>query len=117
MAYTKKTRTPYRKMYIKGKYQDFNDFYDVNKEGVYRNIIQVFEGFLGNKKRLLSLYIQAIIKGIEWDTEFIFKRDETIVLMRDILPFFEEKEDYETCIEIKNLNEVLTNKRELINID
>ena len=117
MAYTKKTRTPYRKLYLKGKYQDFTEFYDINKEKVYRTIIEVFEGFIGNKKRVLSLYIQSIISGLEWDTEFIFDRKHTIILTRDVLPYFEDKEDYETCIQIKNLCELLTNKKELVNID
>lgn len=50
MAYTSKTRTPYKKMYIKGKYEDFSDFYDINKKPIYENIFEVFKGFEGNKK-------------------------------------------------------------------
>jgi hypothetical protein len=113
MAYTKKTRTPYKKMYIKGKYEDFTDFYDINKKSIYENIIEVFYGFKDNKKKILTLYIQAIIKGLEWDTEFKFNRTDPVVLTRDVLPDFEGGEDYEKCIEIKKLYEVLTNKKEL----
>ena len=116
MAYTNKTRTPYKTMYIKGKYQDFTDFYDTNKKSIYENIIEVFKGFQENKKRVLSLYIQAIIQGMEWDTEFKFNRGETIVLTRDVLPYFEEIEDYEKCQEIKNLYESLTNTKNLVTI-
>lgn len=113
MAYTQKTRTPYKKMYIKGKYEDFSDFYDVNKKSIYENILEVFYGFKDNKKRVLTLYIQAIIQGLEWDTEFKFNRTDTIILTRDVLPYFEGIEDYEKCSEIKKLYEVLTNKNEL----
>ena len=116
MAYTSKTRTPYKTMYIKGKYEDFNDFYDINKRPIYENIIEVFYGFKGNKKRVLSLYIQAIIQGLEWDTEFKFNRTDTIVLTRDVLPYFEGIEEYEKCIEIKNLYEELTNRKELVKL-
>jgi hypothetical protein len=116
MAYTSKTRTPYKTMYIKGKYQDFTDFYDVNKKSIYENIVEVFKGFQENKKRVLSLYIQALIQGMEWDTEFKFNRAETIVLTRDVLPYFEEIEDYEKCQEIKNLYESLTNTKSLVTI-
>jgi len=116
MAYENKTRTPYKTMYIKGKYQDFTDFYDTNKKPIYENIVEVFKGFQENKKRVLSLYIQAIIQGMEWDTEFKFNRNETIVLTRDVLPFFEEIEDYEKCQEIKNLYESLTNTKTLVTI-
>ena len=31
---------------------------------------------------------------MDWDTEFTFNRDETIVLKRDVLPYFEDIEDY-----------------------
>lgn len=116
MAYENKTRTPYKTMYIKGKYQDFTDFYDTNKKSIYENIVEVFKGFQENKKRVLSLYIQAIIQGMEWDTEFKFNRNETIVLTRDVLPFFEEIEDYEKCQEIKNLYESLTKTKTLVTI-
>ncbi len=111
MAYDSKTRTPYKTMYIKGKYEDFTDFYDTNKKSIYENIIDVFKGFENNKKRVLSLYVQAIISGLEWDTEFKFSRTDTIVLTRDILPFFESIEDYEKCSEIKSLFELLTIKK------
>ena len=87
--------------------------YDVNKKPIYENILEVFYGFKDNKKKTLTLYIQAIIKGLEWDTEFIFNRTDTIILTRDVLPYFERVEDYEKCSEIKNLYEVLTNKKEL----
>jgi hypothetical protein len=103
-------------MYIKGKYQDFTDFYDTNKKSIYENIVEVFKGFQGNKKRVLSLYIQAIIQGMEWDTEFKFNRNETIVLTRDVIPYFEDIEDYEKCQEIKNLFEDLTNTKTLVTI-
>ena len=49
MAYTQKTRTPYKKMYIKGKYEDFSDFYDINKETIYKSIVEIFENFKETK--------------------------------------------------------------------
>lgn len=109
MTKTKRTTTPYKKMYIKGTYQDFTDFYDINKRSIYESFVAVFEGFKENaNKRVLTLYIQAIIRGLNWDTEFKFNRKESIVLMRDVLPYFESIEDYEKCAEIKNLYEELT---------
>jgi len=109
MTNTKKTTTPYKKLYIKGIYEDFTDFYDINKRSIYEHFVAVFEGFRENtNKRVLTLYIQAIIKGLHWDTEFKFSRKESIVLMRDVLPYFESVEDYEKCAEIKKLYEELT---------
>jgi hypothetical protein len=112
MAYKGTTKTPYRKMYIKGKYEDFTDFYTINKKPIYENIIEVFKGFTGDsKKRVLTLYLQAIIQGLEWDTEFKFNKSDTIVLTRDVIPYFEEIEDYETCQEVRNLFIELTSKK------
>jgi hypothetical protein len=113
MAYTKKTITPFIKMYIKGSYESFDDFYDVNKREIYNNLFLLFEGFKDKKNKYLSLYVQAIIRGIEWDTEFKYQRDETIVLTNELIPYFESIEDYEKCHEIKLLHESLTNKKEL----
>jgi hypothetical protein len=93
MAYTKKTQTPFIKMYIKGSYDNFDDFYDVNKKPIYENLFLLFEGFKNIKNKSLTLYVQAIIKGIEWDTEFKYHRDETILLTRDLIPYFESIED------------------------
>ena len=112
MAYKGTTKTPYRKMYIKGEYIDFTDFYTVNKRPIYENIIEVFKGFTGeSKKRVLTLYLQAIIAGLEWDTEFKFNKADTIVLRRDVIPYFEEIEEYEICEDVIKLYEELTPKK------
>ena len=112
MAYKGTTKTPYRKMYIKGQYEDFTDFYTINKRPIYENIIEVFKGFTGDsKKRVLTLYLQAIIHGLEWDTEFKFNKTDTIVLTRDVIPYFEQIEEYEICDDVRKLFEELTIKK------
>ena len=98
----------FKKLIIKGKYNDFKDFYDENKETIYKSIIEVFQGFKNSRKKTLSLYISAKIKGLEWDTEFNFKKEESIILKRDLMPYFESNEDYETCSEIISLTKDLT---------
>ena len=112
MAYKGTTKTPYRKMYIKGQYEDFTDFYTINKRPIYENIIEVFKGFTGDsKKRVLKLYLQAIIHGLEWDTEFKFNKTDTIVLTRDVITYFEQIEEYEICDDVRKLFEELTIKK------
>jgi hypothetical protein len=100
---------PFRELKLSGKYNDFTDFYDENKEIIYKSILEVFREFKVTKKKSLSLYVSAKIKGLEWDTEFNFHKEEAIVLKRDLMPFFESVEDYETCMEIKTLYGELTN--------
>jgi len=105
-----KKSEPFKELKIDGRYNEFKDFYDRNKELIYKSIIELFEGFKTSRKKSLKLYISANIKGLEWDTEFNFHRDETIVLKRDVMPYFEEIEDYETCGEIISLHKELTIK-------
>ena len=105
---TKKSNSTFKKLVISGNYNEFNDFYEKNKEIIYKSIIELFSEFKKTRKRTLSLHVSARIKGLEWDTEFNFNRNESIVLKRDVIPYFEEKEDYETCGEIINLHKDLT---------
>jgi hypothetical protein len=115
MSSTKKPKQTYfKELFIEGRYKDFNDFYDENKPIIYKSIIEIFLEFKKTKKNTLTLNLSAKIKGMDWDTEFTFKRDETIVLKRDVLPYFEDIEDYESCAEIINLYKDLTFKKESI---
>jgi hypothetical protein len=91
-----------------GNYSGFVDFYDKNKREVYNSILKVFDEFTHKKSNTSSLYMSAMICNFEWDTEIKFRRDDTIILTRDILPFFEKLEDYETCSRIKKLHKDLT---------
>ena len=46
MTYTKKTQTPFIKMYIKGSYDNFDDFYDVNKKPIYEKSEDAISSFI-----------------------------------------------------------------------
>jgi len=91
-----------------------DNFHWVNKryQFIYKSIIDIFLEFKKTRKKTLTLNISAKIKGMDWDTEFTFNRDETIVLKRDVLPYFEDIEDYESCSEILNLYKDLTFQKE-----
>lgn len=104
----KHSSLPFKKVKIDGNYGDFKDFYDNNKELIYKSIIDLFSEFKRTRKKTLTLCIEARIKGLEWDTEFNFTKKESFILKRDVMPYFEEIEDYETCGEIINLHNQLT---------
>jgi hypothetical protein len=110
MPKNSKTNPPFKRVSIKGNFEDFKEFYDQNKELIYKSIIDVFYEFKKTRKKTLTLYIGAKIKGLEWDTEFNFTKNESFILKRDIMPYFEEIEDYETCGEIISLHKELTIK-------
>jgi hypothetical protein len=99
---------PHKELIIKGKYKEFSDFYEKNKEIIYKSIIELFGEFKTTNEETLILHLWAKIDGMEWDTEFNFSRQESVVLSRDILPYFEQNEDYEVCAEILKLKKELT---------
>jgi hypothetical protein len=101
-------KEPYIRLEINTNHQDFTDFYDTNKEIIYKSIVEVFEGLKTSRKKTLKLLVVSQISGLEWDTEFNLSKTETKILVRDVIPYFEQIEDYETCLKIKNLHYELT---------
>lgn len=99
----KNNETSVKKLTIKGDYVGFSDFYGINKSIIYKNIIDLFGDFKNKDKTNLILILSAKIKELNWETELKFNRKETIVLVRDIMPHFENIEDYETCGKIQSL--------------
>lgn len=100
--------TVIKKLIHKQNYKSFGEFYSVNKESIYRTLVNLFKSLKRKDKQIVILVLGAKINGLQWETELKFKRQESIVLIRDILPFFEENEDYETCGEItETYNKIL----------
>ena len=100
---TKNNETSIKKLSIKGKYSGFTDFYDINKVKIYKNIINLFGNLKNKDKNNLILVLSAKIMDLDWETELKFSRQEITVLIKDLIPYFESVEDYETCGEIHNL--------------
>jgi hypothetical protein len=85
-------------------YDSFENFFNDNKEIIYKSVIKIFQEFLTtNEKKTLYLSVNAKISNLDWDTEFVYTKGQKTTLYRDILPYFESIEDYETCIEIREL--------------
>lgn len=99
----------FRDLIFKKKFKSYGQFHSENKEKIYKTIIDLFKEFNVVKNKTLSMTISANIENIEWNTELIFNRDESYILKKDVMPYFEEIEDYETCSEIINLSKSLTN--------
>lgn len=94
-----------KKLVIKESYQDYGTFYNENKVIIYKSIVNLFNSLKRKDKQNLILILSAKINGLQWETELKFNRKESFVLVRDILPYFEDNEDYEFCSEISTLYE------------
>jgi hypothetical protein len=108
MTNQRKKCAPFISLIYKQKYMTYDEFYDEHKTEIYKSILEIFKKFKTTRKKSLCLYLSAKIQSVDWDTEFHFHKDESIVLKRDLMPYFEKIEDYETCDEIKNLYKELT---------
>ena len=91
------------------KYDSFEEFYEENKPEIYKSVVEIFEEFKTSKNKTLTLGLGAIITGMNWSTDLTLHKDQWFILKRDVLPFFEENEDYEICNRIMKLYKELVN--------
>ena len=104
---TRKPKEIFKTVRIKGSYDGFNEFYRKNQEIILEGIIDVFNEFKKTDKKKLTFLIKVNL-NIEdgetvWDSEFTFTRKDYPVLVKEVIPFYEEKENDEKCLEIMNL--------------
>jgi hypothetical protein len=90
-----------------GNYQTFEDFYSEHKSEIYESIVSIFEKFKSSSKNVLTINLRATIGSVFWNSDLAFTRDQFFILKRDILPFFEEEEDYEICCRIMKIYDEL----------
>ena len=102
-----KNKKPFKTLKIEGDYNDFQTFYDRNKKLIYDSIFDTLSGFVVLDTKRLSLFVSSKIKDECWETEFNFKRNDYPILKRDLMPFYEQVEDYEMCEKIIKLHEKL----------
>jgi len=96
-----------KKLEYKTNYDSFTDFYDTNKSEIYNTIVEIFDEFRKTNKIVLSFSVESTIGGLLWSSDFTFSKDQAFVLKRDILPYFEQNEDYEACAKIIELSKEL----------
>lgn len=91
-------------------YKSFKHLYDTNKGEIYKGVLEIYEELKNTRKRSLMLLVTTEVGVMSWDTEFVFKKEEYEILTDQLLPYYEEIEDYETCAKIKKLHESFENK-------
>lgn len=91
------------KLKIEENYLTFNHFLENNKYLIYTSIINIFKDLLTTNKNEITLNIEAKIDNLEWETDFIYTKNDKNTLIKDILPYFEMIEDYNVCVDIKKI--------------
>lgn len=98
----------FKSLIFKKKFKSYNHFHTENREKIYKSIVDLFQEFQFVKNKTLTVSISANIENIEWSTELTFNRDEFHILKKDVMPYFEDIEDYETCSKIVSITKSLT---------
>jgi hypothetical protein len=88
---------------LEKNYSDFKEFIDDTKTMIYKTIINLYEKLENSKKRKFKLLIKSTVRDVDFDTDFEISKDCSRNLMDEILNYFVEHEDYETCIKIREL--------------
>jgi hypothetical protein len=94
---------------IKENFNTFSDFYDNSKSIIYNSIVSSFQKLLKGEKKIITLIVDAKIDNLQWKTNFIYTKEDKNILKNVILTYFEEIEDYKTCIKIRELIKKLNN--------
>lgn len=90
-------------MLIEADYSSFEDFYKNEKHNIYSKILDVFDEILKENIKESKLLVVARIDGVIFDTDFKITKDNKDLLIKTVMPYFEEIEEYETCQRIKEL--------------
>ena len=85
-------------------FNSFDDFYGNSKPDIYKSILDIFDEFKTTDEKILTLGLSATIDGRKWGTHISLEKRQYFILKRDMLPYFEQIEDYETCKRIIELN-------------
>jgi len=98
----------FKELVFKKKYKSYHEFHNENKEKIYKSIVELFSEFQIVRNKTLSITISAKIENIDWTTELLFNKNEVDILKKDLMVYFEDIEDYETCSTIIYLSNNLT---------
>ena len=88
---------------LEKNYSDFKEYIDDSKSMIYKTIINLCEKLKNTKKRRIKLLVKSTVKDVDFDTEFEMDKLYSKNLLNEILNYFVEHEDYETCIKVREL--------------
>lgn len=86
------------------EYKDYIEFYTENKEVIYRKILSLYEEM--RNEGWEGTFLEMDVKNIDnfnYVTKIPFESDQKGILEKSLLPYFEKREDFDTCIRIRNL--------------
>jgi uncharacterized protein with WD repeat len=107
---------------ITGEYNDFSEFYSLNRTKIYDDIINCFELICDSKRKTIKYVVHGTlvtrisdhsISIFELKTDYFLKKHDCKLMIKTILTHFEEIEEYEKCGKIINLYKRLTKNEKI----
>lgn len=98
----------FKELTFNKRFKTYHEFHNENREKIYKSIVELFSEFQNIRNKTLSITISANIENLNWNTELNFNRNEIYVLKKELMGYFENIEDYETCSKIIFLSKNLT---------
>lgn len=108
----KKTKEEVIPLIIEQNYSTFQDFYKNEKPKIYKKIAEIFEDSLRQDNEV-KLLVLAKVNGIIFDTTFTISKNSRSLLTDNVIPYFEQTEEYEIC---GRLLKILSEREKLDNV-
>jgi len=89
-------------------YETYFEFAEDTREDIYTSIYRLMHILNDSTISEVKLFISAKVEGINWDTDFTIKKEDSILITRDLIPYFEKRENYEMCVKLKELYQKLS---------
>lgn len=84
-------------------YESFLEFLEDTRFDIYNSVFKMFSKLFTENLEVVKMVVTAKINGKDWDTDFIYSKKQLSVIIDELLPFYEKREDYEMCQNIKKL--------------
>lgn len=84
-------------------YDSFVEFLEDTRFEIYNSVFKMFSKLYTEKLEVVKMVVIGKINGKDFDTDFIYTKKQSSVITDELLPFYEKREDYEMCQNIKTL--------------
>ena len=90
---------------FKTVYDDYGTFMEETRDPIYRTILKAFKKLKDRNK--VSVNVFAMVEELEFESELEFTKENLNILIDVIIPYFEDREEYEICAEVMKIHSEL----------
>ncbi len=80
---------------IETVYDDYETFMNATRDPIYHTILNAFKEL--KERDSVMVNVQAHVEEVDFESNLEFTKENANILIEVINPYFEKKEEYETC--------------------